>query len=105
MIFYIVSVYFFIHYKNVFIAFFFLFFVRFPFFSLISFFFIIYELRFFLQNKSVIVRKRPFPLVDSLRAFVVFCILTPARAGIILPCNVAELGKYAAWADESKFKK
>ena len=68
------------------------------FFSLISFLFVICELRFFLQNKSVIVRKRPFPLVDSLRAFVVFCILTPARAGIVPPCNVAGLGKYAAWA-------
>ena len=81
-----------------FFSFVFLFFVRFPFFSLISFFFVIYELRFFLQNKSVIVRKRPFPLVDSLRAFVVFCILTPAHAGFVPPCNVAELGKYAAWA-------
>ena len=76
----------------------------FPFFRSFSFFFVnfvffvIYELRFFLQNKSVIVRKRPFPLVDSLRAFVVFCILTPARAGIVPPCNVAGLGKYAAWA-------
>jgi len=28
-----------------------------------------------------------------------------ALAGIVPPCNVAGLGKYAAWADESKFKK
>ena len=81
-----------------FFSFVFLFFVNFV-------FFVFYELQFFLQNKSVIVRKRPFPLVDSLRAFVVFCILTPALAGIVPPCNVAGLGKYAAWADESKFKK
>ena len=27
-----------------------------------------------------------------------------ARAGIILACNVAGLGKYAAWADEAEKK-
>ena len=52
VIFYIVSVYFFIHAKNVFIAFFlffvcFSFFRSFSFFSLISFLFVICELRFF----------------------------------------------------------
>ena len=49
VIFYIVSVYFFIHLNNETIAFF-LFFVRFPFFSSVSFFsflFVICELRFF----------------------------------------------------------
>ena len=46
VIFYAKSVYFFIHLKNVFMAFF-LFFVHFPFFSLISFLFVICELRFF----------------------------------------------------------
>ena len=56
VIFYVKTVYFFIHAKNVFIAFF-LFFVRFSFFrsfsffSLISFLFVICELRFFLLNK------------------------------------------------------
>ena len=28
-----------------------------------------------------------------------------ALDGIIPPCNVAGLGKYAAWADEAEFKK
>ena len=84
VIYYIKTVYFFIHVKNENIAF--------PFFLLFRFFrfhslFMNYD--FFLLNKSVIVRKRPFPLVDSLRAFVVFCILTPAHAGIVPPCNVA----------------
>ena len=46
VIFYAKTVYFFIHLKNVFIAFF-LIFVHFPFFSLISFLFVICELRFF----------------------------------------------------------
>ena len=46
VIFYAKSVYFFIHLKNVFMAFF-LFFVHFPFFSLFSFLFVICELRFF----------------------------------------------------------
>ena len=27
-----------------------------------------------------------------------------ARAGIVLACNVAGLGKYAAWADEAEKK-
>lgn len=52
VIFYIVSVYFFIHDKNVFITFFlifvhFSFFRSFSFFSLISFLFVIYDLQFF----------------------------------------------------------
>ena len=50
VIFYAKSVYFFIHLKNVFMAFF-LFFVHFPFFSLFSFLFVICELRFYLVKK------------------------------------------------------
>ena len=50
VIFYAKTVYFFIHLKNVFIAFF-LIFVHFPFFSLISFLFVICELRFYLVKK------------------------------------------------------
>ena len=64
VIFYIVSVYFFIHLNNETIAFF-LFFVRFPFFSsvsLFSFLFVICELRFYLVKKIVIVRKRSFSI-------------------------------------------
>ena len=58
VIFYVKTVYFFIHAKNVFIAFF-LFFVRFSFFRSFFFFslFVNYD---FLLNKSVIVRKRLF---------------------------------------------
>ena len=50
VMFYAKTVYFFIHLKNVFIAFF-LIFVHFPFFSLISFLFVICELRFYLVKK------------------------------------------------------
>ena len=46
VIFYAKTVYFFIHLKNIIIAFF-LFFVRFPFFRCVSFLFVICELRFF----------------------------------------------------------
>ena len=46
VIFYAKTVYFFIHLKNIIIAFF-LFFVRFPFFRCVSFLFVIYDLQFF----------------------------------------------------------
>ena len=75
VIFYAKSVYFFIHLKNVFMAFF-LFFVHFPFFSLFSFLFVICESILF-SEKIVIVRKRFFSIGLFVAGFC--CIFPPAN--------------------------